>query len=75
MGGGGFEEIEEVDVFAEDVDVGSTFLYIFVADYLRRGVWGGGWTNLWVLFCWMVELGRRGRSDKRAGETEAEPDA
>lgn len=74
MGGGGFEEIEEVDVFAEDADVGFTF-YVFVADCLQRSVWGGGWTNLWVFFCWMVELGRRGRSDKRAGETETESDA
>lgn len=70
-GGGGFEEIEEADEFAEDVDVGS----------FHRGLsaegdfFGGVWTNLWVFFCCMVELRRRRWPDKRVGEAEAESDA
>lgn len=40
-GGGGFEEIEEVDEFAEDVDVGSTFL-MSMRGFAAEGVLGEG---------------------------------
>lgn len=60
-GGGGFEEIEEVDEFAEDADVGLTF-FILAVGYLWRRVFffGGGLAKLIYVcsFSCVVELRR-----------------